>query len=744
MSAECVHRQPLQRPTLLLLVLLLPLLLPLLAPGAAQAASAGGPAMTGLRVQGNRIVNGAGQPVRLLGVNRSGSEYACAQGWGIFEGPTDAAAIQAMTSWGITAVRVPLNESCWLGINGVPAAYGGPNYQNAIRDYVARLNAAGLAVILDLHWSAPGAQRALEQQPMPNRDHSVEFWRQVATTFKGHSSVVFDLFNEPIPDNNRDTAEAWRCWRDGGTCAGLNYQAAGMQELVNAVRDTGATNVIMLGGVQYAARLSRWLEHKPNDPTGNLAAAWHVYNFSWCADQACWDGEVAPVAQRVPLVMGEMGQNDCATWFVERQMAWLDARGASYLGWTWNTWDCGGGPALITDYTGTPTTLGRAFRDHFRQLAAAPPPPPPTTPTGVLDDFESGNTSKWAGFQNANSSITPGVVSPGAVGNYAMKADYTIGAGGWGGMAYDFASTPQDWSGYAGLSFRFYGTNSGNRFRVELMDNRAAGSTTDTAERFEYRFVDNFTGWNTFSLPWSAFTRRATCDWQPAGAPSDGLTLTQVWGLNVAPLAGRGSFRLDQVQLETGAPNGGDPYTRTFPETGKTVRGGFLHYWQTHGLEFGDPGISFREALLLFGYPISEEFCETLEDGQTRVVQYFERARMEYHPANQPPYDILLGHFGRRIHPDDPPANPIPGQRYFPETGHNLGWGFRDFWERNGGLMQFGYPITEEIRETLEDGREHTVQYFERARFEWHPQNAAPYDILLGHFGRRILAEQGP
>src|SRR5436305_5983091 len=89
-------------------------------------------AMTGLHVQGNQIVNGNGQPIRLLGVDRSGTEYACIQGWGIFDGPSDAASIQAITSWHTNAVRVPLNEDCWLGINGAPAAYSGATYQQAI------------------------------------------------------------------------------------------------------------------------------------------------------------------------------------------------------------------------------------------------------------------------------------------------------------------------------------------------------------------------------------------------------------------------------------------------------------------------------------------------------------------------------------------------------------------------------------------------------------------------------------
>ncbi|MDP9374979.1 MAG: glycoside hydrolase family 5 protein, partial [Chloroflexota bacterium] len=324
-----------------------------------------------LRVQGNRLVDGAGEPVRLLGVNRSGTEYACIQGWGIFDGPVDAPAIAAMKSWRINAVRVPLNEQCWLGINGVKPEYGAANYQAAIRVWVNALNAAGLAVILDLHWAAPASQRATEQAPMPNRDHSVEFWRQVAAAYKDNGSVVFDLYNEPIPDNNRDTAEAWRCWRDGGTCPGVPYQVAGMQELVNAVRGAGATNVIMLGGVQYGARLSQWLAHKPDDPTGNLAASWHMYNFSWCKEQSCWDAEVAPVAARVPVIAGEIGEDDCATAFIERLMTWLDARGGSYLGWTWNPWNCGqGGPALITGYDGTPTPYGQGFKDHLARVAA--------------------------------------------------------------------------------------------------------------------------------------------------------------------------------------------------------------------------------------------------------------------------------------------------------------------------------------------------------------------------------------
>jgi hypothetical protein len=181
--------------------------------------------------------------------------------------------------------------------------------------------------------------------------------------------------------------------------------------------------------------------------------------------------------------------------------------------------------------------------------------------------------------------------------------------------------------------------------------------------------------------------------------------------------------------------------SRYFPETGFTVSGRFLAYWETNG------------GLALNGYPISEEREETLEDGQSYRVQYFERVRLEYHPENQPPNDVLLGQFGRRIHPADPPAEQIVGALYFSETGHNLSditadrhtvVNFGRYWENNGGLRQFGYPITEIFPERLEDGHVYLVQYFERARFEYHPEYAGTtYEVLLGQFGRRILAESG-
>ncbi|MEA2532930.1 MAG: endoglucanase, partial [Actinomycetota bacterium] len=196
------------------------------------------PGTLALHVAGNRLVNGAGSAIQLHGVNRSGPEYQCVHGLGIFDGPSDDSSLAAIASWhGVNTVRVPLNEDCWLGINGSPnGGVSAAQYQAAIQSYVARLHAHGLYAIVELHWSAPGTFQATRQEVMPDVDHSPTFWSEVASTFKGDPATIFDLFNEPNSIN-------WTCWRDGCdvTSGDGTWRVAGMQSLVTAVRTTGAT-----------------------------------------------------------------------------------------------------------------------------------------------------------------------------------------------------------------------------------------------------------------------------------------------------------------------------------------------------------------------------------------------------------------------------------------------------------------------------------------------------------------------
>src|SRR5215472_4781095 len=281
-----------------------------------------------LQVSGNKLVNSAtGQQVVLHGVDRAGGEYACVNGTGVWDGPMDQTAITAIKSWHVNAVRVPLNEACWNAESYVNSAYAGANYINAIKAYVNLLNTNGMVAILDLHWTdgsytgnsmgnctSSNEAQAFCQKPMPDSAQAIPFWTSVANTFKGNDAVVFDLFNEPYPEraDNNNSTEGWQCWETGSPCTGISYPVAGMQQMVNAVRSTGANNVLMLGGEEYSNDLTGWLQYEPTDPDHNLVASWHSYNFNTCSSQSCWTSQIAPVIASVPVVAGEIGENDCA------------------------------------------------------------------------------------------------------------------------------------------------------------------------------------------------------------------------------------------------------------------------------------------------------------------------------------------------------------------------------------------------------------------------------------------------
>ena len=187
-----------------------------------------------------------------------------------------------------------------------------------------------------------------------------------------------------------------------------------------------------------------------------------------------------------------------------------------------------------------------------------------------------------------------------------------------------------------------------------------------------------------------------------------------------------------------------EPGVRYFPETAHNVPALFASYWLEQG------------GLRRFGYPLTEAFEEVSEtDGGVYLTQYFERARFELHPEYAGTDDeVLLGLVGvettadRQAEPGFRPIQPIASTRdrlYFPETRHSLGGLFRRAWEARGGLMIFGYPISEEFQEMSEtDGVVRIVQYFERNRFEYHPDYAGTEDeVMLGHLAREILIRRG-
>ena len=190
-----------------------------------------------------------------------------------------------------------------------------------------------------------------------------------------------------------------------------------------------------------------------------------------------------------------------------------------------------------------------------------------------------------------------------------------------------------------------------------------------------------------------------------------------------------------EVAANLGAATTLVPSSEFFPQTGQTLVEPFLSFWKGRG------------ALPIFGYPLTPAFFEfSASDQKMYLVQYFERARFELHSELAgTPYYIQLGRLGvsgaarsKAKYPQ--PFQPLTGPPdpkiyYFKESGHTLANGFFNYWNANGGLAIFGLPLSEEFAEADGQGHIYTVQYFERARFEYHPDAPPAYTILLGRLG---------
>ena len=157
---------------------------------------------------------------------------------------------------------------------------------------VKQANAAGMYVILDLHWAAPGTSCPMLQTQMADTDHSLDFWTSIAQAYQSNPTVMFELFNEPFM-NVDFTGDQWAylMYGTGGSFSGYPRPArkatrrtsrrpwsiASYQAIINAVRSTGATNPVLIGSLSYTADLSGWLAHVPSDPLNQMAATWHPY-----------------------------------------------------------------------------------------------------------------------------------------------------------------------------------------------------------------------------------------------------------------------------------------------------------------------------------------------------------------------------------------------------------------------------------------------------------------------------------
>jgi hypothetical protein len=312
-----------------------------------------------LHVQGNRLVDPSGKEVWLQGLNAGNLETL----------PHDKqvikSAVVGIDEWKANAIRLPVKEEFWFG-RSVYQKDGGAEYRATIDQIVTLTANRGAYLILDLHrFRAPKAEHA-------------EFWKDAATRYKNHPAVMFDLFNEPH-------GISWKVWRDGGFVGektgadesafltdeekkkNQGFESVGMQALVEAVRSTGAKNIVIAGGLGWAGDLSGVANgYELKDPDGNgVMYSWHQYNW-----HKGWDKTVLPVAAKYPIFVGEVGADIHKMDFIphdiqESPYTWVpDMLGfiQKYrLNWTAWCFHPKATPVLISDWKYTPTPFWGVF-----------------------------------------------------------------------------------------------------------------------------------------------------------------------------------------------------------------------------------------------------------------------------------------------------------------------------------------------------------------------------------------------
>ncbi len=336
------------------------------APGASSTIRKETPTPTlpimGVTVQGQQITTTDGHPIVLVGASHSSLEYQC-DGDGHFQ----LADFQAMRSWGMNVVRIPLWSKLWLNTDG-----SCPKYQTTVKNAVAAAEAAHLYVILDLQWIYPLSQPSyvdssgnqLYQYPMPDTGESVTFWKQIATLYRNDPRILFDLYGEP-------NAVTWQSWYAGGAIVTPNgtYQAIGMRALTDIVRAIAPKNVIIISGTNWGYDLSE-VGTTYTFPERNLLFGTHPFDYG-NKQPADFDRAFGTTAAAsVAVIATEFGSYDCATNYISSAIAYFNLHHMSWLAWSWSNSGCGT-PSLLSNWNGTPSQPYGAFiQTQIRALNA--------------------------------------------------------------------------------------------------------------------------------------------------------------------------------------------------------------------------------------------------------------------------------------------------------------------------------------------------------------------------------------
>ncbi len=298
----------------------------------------------------NRIIGPNGRPFVVHGVDRPSLE------WSPTGDHLSAQDFQHMRAWGANTVRIPLDQDFWLSTSCRYSA----GYAGRVAQAVHWAEAAGLVVILDLHWSDEGQDQTGACSVTPGQQvmadtNSLTFWRQVAAEFRNDPRVWFELYNEP-----HDVS--WQVWRDGGPVTDgkthLQWTVVGMQQLYDAVRAEGARNLVVVGGLNWAYDL-RGLPQYALDGY-NIAYAVHPYDYAG-KQPADWTTDFGFAARTWPVIATEFGEFDCQTHYVDAFLSYAAKMGIGWTAWAWYPGGCKF-PAVIQDWQGDPSAMGVPIR----------------------------------------------------------------------------------------------------------------------------------------------------------------------------------------------------------------------------------------------------------------------------------------------------------------------------------------------------------------------------------------------
>jgi hypothetical protein len=351
--------------------------------GAEAATTAHPMAPNGYYVLGPTIYDSNNQPHLFHGVDRPSLEWD-PDGEGSSGAGIPGQDFAAMKTWNANVVRLSLNQDFWLPGAALPAAKGSTaaDYQATVASVITNAESVGLDVILDLHWSDQGnlavttsgtmedSPNVSDQQQMADTN-SVTFWTDVAMAYKGDGHVMFELYNEP---NNISPS----VWLNGGTPMG-NWSgpaAVGMQALYNAVRATGANNVVLIGGLNWAYDLSQVVNGTAVQGY-NIVYVTHPYSQNGAMDQAAaWGEYFGNLAATAPVMATEFGDNTCDPTYESSIIAYFDANKISYSGFAW--WSTGNSssdcmfPTLLSAWPDTPSATGQVVMTALLAEPAQP------------------------------------------------------------------------------------------------------------------------------------------------------------------------------------------------------------------------------------------------------------------------------------------------------------------------------------------------------------------------------------